>query len=76
MEKNKLSIIMSSNVCTPLCFLNGKDHKNIMFTICSSSILEKPLTLDILGNMRICNHSPIVIGNIYKNSLDEIIKSP
>ena len=72
----ELNMILSSNVCTPLCHLNGKDHKNILFTTCSSSILNKPLTLDIDGNMRICNHSPIVIGNIYKNSLEEIIRSP
>lgn len=72
----ELNMILSSNVCTPLCLLNAKDHKNIMFTSCSSSILNKPLTLDIDGNMRICNHSPVVIGNIYKNSIDEIITSP
>ena len=72
----ELNMVLSSNVCTPLCHLNAKDHKNILFTSCSSSILNKPLTLDIEGNMRICNHSPIVIGNIFKNSMEEILKSP
>lgn len=72
----ELNMILSSNVCTPLCHLNARDYKNIMFTSCSSSILNKPLTLDIEGNMRICNHSPIIIGNIFENSLDKIIKSP
>jgi len=72
----ELNLTLSSNVCTPLCLLNPKDYQNIAFTSCSSGILNKPLTLDIEGNMRICNHSPIVIGNIYKNTFDEILKTP
>jgi len=72
----ELNLTLSSNVCTPLCLLNPKDYKNIGFTSCSSGILNKPLTLDIDGNMRICNHSPIIIGNIYKNTMEEIMKTP
>jgi len=72
----ELKIAVSSNVCSPLCLLNGSDYKNIMFTSCSSNIINKPLTLDIDGNMRICNHSPIVIGNIYKDKLEDIMASP
>lgn len=69
-------LTLSGNVCTPLCLLDPKDYKNIMFTSCSSNIINKPLTLDIDGNMRICNHSPIVIGNIFKDKLEEIMSSP
>jgi radical SAM protein with 4Fe4S-binding SPASM domain len=72
----ELHLTLSSNVCTPLCLLNPKEFDNIGFTSCSSGILNKPLTLDIEGNMRICNHSPIVIGNIYKNTFEEIMKTP
>lgn len=72
----ELNLTLSSNVCTPLCLINPNEYKNIQFTSCSSGVLNKPLTLDIEGNMRICNHSPIVIGNIYKNTIDEIIKNP
>jgi radical SAM protein with 4Fe4S-binding SPASM domain len=72
----ELNLTLTSNVCTPLCLLNPNDYDKIGFTSCSSGILNKPLTLDIEGNMRICNHSPIVIGNIYKNSFKEIMKTP
>jgi len=71
----ELGLKLSSNVCTPLCVLKSKDFDNILFTSCSSSITNKPLTLDIDGNMRICNHSPIVIGNIYETKLEDIMKS-
>jgi radical SAM protein with 4Fe4S-binding SPASM domain len=72
----ELKLTVSSNVCTPLCLINPDDYKNIQFTSCSSGILNKPLTLDIEGNMRICNHSPVILGNIYKNTIEEIMKNP
>jgi radical SAM protein with 4Fe4S-binding SPASM domain len=72
----ELGMSLSSNVCTPLCLLNPADYPNIAFTSCSSNILNKPLTMDIDGNMRICNHSPIVIGNIFKQPISEILTSP
>lgn len=71
-----LALTVSSNVCTPLCLINPEDYKNIHFTSCSSGVLNKPLTLDIEGNMRICNHSPVVLGNIYKNSIADIMNNP
>ncbi|MFH2096034.1 MAG: radical SAM protein, partial [Bacteroidota bacterium] len=72
----ELKLRLTSNVCTPLCLLDPADHKNIGFTSCSSNIYNKPLTLDIDGNMRICNHSPVVIGNIYEEPLEKILASP
>ncbi|MBN2681740.1 MAG: radical SAM protein [Bacteroidales bacterium] len=71
----EFGVRLTSNVCTPLCLLNPTDFPQIGFTSCSSNILNKPLTLDIEGNMRICNHSPIIIGNIYENKIEEILEN-
>lgn len=34
-----------------------------------------PLTLDLLGNLRLCNHSPTVMGNIFKLKIEDILNS-
>lgn len=71
----KLGISMSSNVCTPLCVVNPADYPNIVFTTCSPEVTKRPLTLDINGNLRFCNHSPTVLGNIFKHKLSKMLTS-
>lgn len=36
---------------------------------------RRPLTFDIVGNVRLCNHSPVIAGNIYQQELSEILFS-
>ncbi|WP_163171943.1 SPASM domain-containing protein [Bacteroides sp. 51] len=64
-----------SGVCTPHCILNPDDYPNIGFGSCSEDVYRRPLTFDIEGNLRLCNHSPIVAGNIFKQSFGEIFSS-
>jgi len=66
---------LSSNVCTPMCVLNPLDFKGIAFSSCSPDVKKRPLTLDILGNLRFCNHSPTVLGNIFKDNLEGMLNS-
>jgi radical SAM protein with 4Fe4S-binding SPASM domain len=68
-------IKLSSNVCTPLCIVNPKDYPNISFAFCSSDAAKRPLTLDMKGNLRFCNHSPVVLGNIFSHSLTDMLSS-
>ncbi len=71
----ELQLTVTSNVCTPFCVLNPKDYPHIPMSSCSSSVVNMPLTLDINGDMRLCNHSPVVVGNIYKDKLEDMFKS-
>ncbi len=66
---------LTSNVCSPICLLNPKDYPNIGFGHCSFNPMQKPITLDINGNVRLCNHSPVVAGNIYENKIEDILFS-
>lgn len=75
-KAEELSLVISSNVCSPDCLINPSDYPNILFGHCSDNVLQKPITMDINGNIRLCNHSPIVAGNIYKQDLEEILYSP
>ena len=65
-----------SGVCTPFCLLNPDNYPYIRFGACSDDVYRRPLTFDLDGNLRLCNHSPVKAGNIYKQSLAEIFKNP
>ena len=66
---------ITSNVCSPICLLNPEDYPHIGFGHCSDDVRRKPITIDINGNVRVCNHSPVVAGNIYEKTLEEILYS-
>lgn len=72
-EKN---IKLYSLVCTPHCVLEPKDYHNILFSNCDFTNLNRRYTLTRDGNIRYCNHSPEIIGNIYKDKMKDILKSP
>jgi len=72
----ELELVISSNVCSPDCLLNPADYRNILFGHCSKDVLNKPVTMDINGNVRLCNHSPVVAGNIFEQTIEEILYSP
>jgi radical SAM protein with 4Fe4S-binding SPASM domain len=69
----ELKLSVSSNVCTPICILDPDKFRGIRFSFCSSDFTKRPLTLDIKGNLRFCNHSPVVLGNIFETSLHDIL---
>jgi radical SAM protein with 4Fe4S-binding SPASM domain len=72
---HRLKLIVSSNVCTPHCVVEPNLYRNISFTNCSGDIFKRPLTLTTTGDIRFCNHSPNVIGNILNQSIDQILKN-
>jgi radical SAM protein with 4Fe4S-binding SPASM domain len=72
-EKQGINIF--SGVCTPFCLLDPDDFPQIRFGACPADVYRRPLTFDLDGNLRLCNHSPVVAGNIYRQSLQEIFSS-
>lgn len=72
---DELGLTVTSNVCTPLCVLNPSDYKRIGTQSCSANISNMPVTIDINGDVRICNHSPVIIGNIHNQQAAEIFES-
>ena len=72
---DKYGLSLTSNVCSPFCLLNPNDYPNIGFGSCSINALNLPVTIDIKGNIRLCNHSPIVAGNIFEQKLEDIFNS-
>lgn len=69
----ELRMTIQSGVCTPMCVLNPDDYPNIIFSHCSTDLSNRPLTINYKGDVRFCNHSPRVLGNIYKKTIGEIV---
>lgn len=72
-EKNNLTLY--SLVCTPHCIINPKDYSNIQFSNCSIHNFKRRYTLSRDGSIRYCNHSPEILGNVYQESLKQILGS-
>jgi len=57
------------------CIIDPACYPHIKMGSCPAQLMNLPLTIDIEGNMRLCNHSPVVAGNIFKQKLAEICSS-
>jgi len=68
-------MIITSNVCSPVCYIDPALYPKIWFGHCSDDMSRRPITITIEGDVRLCNHSPIVAGNIFKDSFEEIFQS-
>ena len=69
----ELEIVVYSGVCTPMCVLNPDNYPNIRFSHCSNDLSTRPLTINYKGEVRFCNHSPRVLGNIYEKTIGAIV---
>lgn len=68
-------LTLTSNVCMPFCVVDPEAYPGIRFTSCASVAVNMPLTLTLSGDMRICNHSPTVIGNIFTKPVSRMLSS-
>ena len=69
------SIRFHSGVCTPICVLDPADYPLITFSFCNTDVSVRPITINHQGDVRFCNHSPRVLGNVFERSLNEILYS-
>lgn len=75
-EALKSNLVIFSSVCTPHCVLDPHNYPGIRFSSCSFDITRRPVTIDYLGNVRFCNHSPVVLGNIFADAVEDIFSNP
>lgn len=69
----ELGMRAHNGVCSPMCLLNPKDYPHITFSHCTTDLLTRPITVNYRGDVRFCNHSPRILGNIHKERLADII---
>ncbi len=69
-------LAISANVCLPACVLDPRDHPHVPISRCSPDPLRRAPTLTATGDLRACNHSPVVAGNLHERPLAEILAGP
>jgi len=67
---------VSANVCVPLCVIDPTLYPRLWIGTCGQDAARRPLTLDSAGNLRMCNHSPVVMGNIFEDGIEGILRTP
>lgn len=70
----ELGMRAHNGVCTPMCLLRPEEYPNITFTHCTTDLRSRPLTINYRGDVRFCNHSPRVMGNIHQEPLTKILE--
>ena len=65
-----------SGVCTPLCLLDTAPYPHIRFSWCSTDFSRRPVAVNYKGDVRFCNHSPHVLGNLFDRPIGEILSDP
>ena len=65
-----------SGVCTPLCMLDVNPYPHIQFSWCSTDFSRRPVAVNYRGDVRFCNHSPHIIGNIWERPIGELLTDP
>jgi radical SAM protein with 4Fe4S-binding SPASM domain len=68
--KYKIPISVSV-VCEP-CVIDIQKYNHIHFGFCPLGGEDSYFTIDPRGNVRICNHSPVILGNILQESFKSI----
>ena len=67
------NMVANSGVCSPICILDPKHYPGIRFAHCNTDVSHRPITVNYRGDVRYCNHSPRVLGNIHRESLSQIL---
>ncbi len=67
------NMVANSGVCSPICILDPKHYPGIRFALCNTDVSHRPITVNYRGDVRYCNHSPRVLGNIHREPLSQIL---
>jgi len=57
------------------CLIDHKDFPRLGFGFCSAGTDRAYYTLDPLGNIRPCNHTPLILGNLLLEPFSTIVSS-
>jgi len=66
---------IGASIAIPPCLIDPKDFPHVGFGFCAAGTDRAYYTIDPVGNVRPCNHTSTVIGNLLKTPLKEIVKS-
>ena len=67
---------ISCSIAMPPCLFDTGKYERLTFGFCAAGTERAYYTLDPLGNVRPCNHSPTILGNIREGSFWQMADSP
>jgi radical SAM protein with 4Fe4S-binding SPASM domain len=69
----ELGVAISVSIPIQPCLIDLAAYPHLGSGFCSAGTSRAYYTLDMAGNVRPCNHSPTVLGNVWKEPFAEII---
>lgn len=72
----KYGLGIGASIAIPPCLIDPKDFPHVGFGFCAAGTERAYYTIDPMGNVRPCNHSPTILGNLFETSLRDIAKTP
>ena len=67
---------ISSSIPIQPCLIDTRGYKHIHFGFCPLAGKDSYFTVDPMGNLRVCNHSSMIIGNLLEKRFFELYKHP
>lgn len=58
------------------CLIDTERYPHVRFGFCPLAGEESYFTIDPLGNLRVCNHSSVILGNLLESSFWELYRRP
>ncbi|MHC4337191.1 MAG: radical SAM protein [Planctomycetota bacterium] len=71
---NKYGVGVGASIAIPPCLIDPKDFPHVGFGFCAAGTDRAYYTIDPIGNVRPCNHTPTILGNLLEMSLREIVR--
>jgi radical SAM protein with 4Fe4S-binding SPASM domain len=68
----RTGVSVGASIPIPPCLINTNDYPDVQFGFCTAGTAKAYFTLDPLGNVRPCNHSKTVLGNLFDHSLKSL----
>lgn len=72
-EEYKISVACS--IAMHPCLINTEKYPNLSFGYCAAGTSRAYYTVDPIGNLRMCNHSQMIIGNLFEDSFQRIARN-
>lgn len=67
---------ISASIAIPPCLIDPSEFPHVGFGFCAAGTGRAYYTLDPMGNVRPCNHTSTVLGNLFETPLRKLAHSP
>jgi len=69
----EFNLPISCSIVLHPCLIDLDAYPNLHFGFCAAGTAHAYYTLDALGNLRPCNHTPTILGNLWEESFADLV---